>query len=73
MPRISDFRGVSAKAFDKQNNYTLGLKDQGIFPEIDMDKVSKGRGMNITFTIRNARTADESRELLRKFGMPFVK
>jgi large subunit ribosomal protein L5 len=73
MPRISDFRGVSAKAFDKQNNYTLGLKDQGIFPEIDMDKVSKARGMNITFTIRNARTADESRELLRKFGMPFVK
>jgi large subunit ribosomal protein L5 len=73
MPRISDFRGVSAKAFDKQNNYTLGLKDQGIFPEIDMDKVTKARGMNITFTIRNARTQDESRELLRKFGMPFVK
>jgi large subunit ribosomal protein L5 len=73
LPRVSDFRGVSAKAFDKQFNYTLGLKDQGIFPEIDMDKVSKLRGMNITFTIRNARSADESRELLRKFGMPFVK
>lgn len=73
MPRISDFRGVSAKAFDKQNNYTLGLKDQAIFPEIDMDKVSRLRGMNVTFTIRNARTADEARELLRLFGMPFAK
>lgn len=73
MPRISDFRGVSNKAFDKQNNYTLGLKDQSIFPEIDMDKVARMRGMNVTFTIRNARTAEEGRELLRQFGMPFAK
>ncbi|MBI1317883.1 MAG: 50S ribosomal protein L5 [Candidatus Hydrogenedens sp.] len=73
IPRIPDFRGTSVKAFDKQFNYTLGLKEQGIFPEINMDEVGKPRGMNVTFTIKNARSADESRELLRLFGMPFRK
>jgi len=72
MPRIRDFRGVSAKAFDKFGNYTLGLKEQTIFPEIDFDKVLKIRGMNITFVIRNSRSAEESREVLRALGMPFV-
>ena len=73
VPRIADFRGMPTKSFDKQNNYTLGLKEQGIFPEINMDEVSKPRGMNVTFTIKNARSADESRELLRLFGMAFRK
>jgi len=73
MPRIRDFRGVSPKAFDRFGNYTVGLKEQTIFPEIDMEKVAKIRGMNITFVIRNANSADESRALLRKLGMPFAR
>lgn len=73
MPRIRDFRGVSPKGFDRFGNYTLGLREQTIFPEVDQDKVGKVRGMNITFVIKNAETADESRELLRKLGMPFSK
>jgi len=73
MPRIRDFRGVSPKGFDRFGNYTLGLKEQTIFPEIDMEKVAKIRGMNVTFVIRNAKSADESRELLRKLGMPFAR
>lgn len=73
VPRIADFRGMPTKSFDKQNNYTLGLKEQGIFPEINMDDAGKSRGMNVTFTIKNARSADESRELLRLFGMAFRK
>lgn len=73
MPRIRDFRGVSPKGFDRFGNYTLGLKEQTIFPEIDMEKVAKIRGMNVTFVIRNSKSADESRELLRKLGMPFAR
>lgn len=73
IPRIRDFRGVSKKAFDKFGNYTLGVRDQTIFPEVEVDEVAKVRGMNITFVIRNSKSADESRELLRHFGMPFVK
>ena len=73
IPRIRDFRGVSPKSFDKQGNYTLGLKEQTIFPEVDIDAVSRVRGMNVTFVIQNARSADESRNLLRRFGMPFRK
>ena len=73
MPRIRDFRGVSPKGFDRFGNYTLGLKEQTIFPEIDMEKVAKIRGMNVTFVIRNSNSADESRELLRKLGMPFAR
>ncbi len=71
IPRIRDFRGVPANSFDKAGNYTLGLKEQTIFPEISIDNVVKVRGMNITFVISNSRAAEESRELLRKFGMPF--
>lgn len=72
MPRIRDFRGVSAKAFDNYGNYTLGIKEQTIFPEADQDKIERPRGMNITFVVKNSSTADHSRELLRKLGMPFA-
>ena len=71
LPRIRDFRGVSAKGFDKFGNFTLGLREQTIFPEINIDKVTKVRGMNITFVIKNSRSTEESRELLRQMGMPF--
>lgn len=70
IPRIRDFRGVPPNSFDGAGNYTLGLREQTIFPEIDVDAVTRVRGMNITFVIKGARSADESRELLRKFGMP---
>lgn len=72
MPRIRDFRGVSPKAFDKFGNYTLGIKEQTIFPEADQDKIDRPRGMNITFVVKNSISADQSRELLRKLGMPFA-
>ncbi len=71
IPRIRDFRGVPLNSFDKAGNYTLGLREQTIFPEIAIDSVAKVRGMNVTFVISNARSAEESRTLLRKFGMPF--
>lgn len=71
VPRIRDFRGISPKSFDKQGNFTLGLKEQTIFPEVNQDAVAKVRGMNITFVIKNSRSSDESRELLRQMGMPF--
>ncbi len=71
IPRIRDFRGVPPNSFDKHGNYTLGLREQTIFPEINMDSVARPRGMNITFVMSNTPSADESRELLRKFGMPF--
>ena len=70
LPRVRDFRGVSAKAFDGRGNYTLGLKEQIIFPEIDYDKVDKVRGMNIVF-VTSAKTDEEARELLKLMGMPF--
>ncbi len=72
IPRIRDFRGITPKSFDEFGNFTLGLKEQTIFPEINIDKVTRVRGMNITFVIKNAKTAEESRELLRKLGMPFA-
>lgn len=72
MPRIRDFRGVPARSFDKFGNYTLGIREQTIFTEIDFDKVLKVRGMNITFVIKNSSSADQSRDLLRALGMPFV-
>lgn len=72
LPRVRDFRGVSPKAFDQFGNYTLGVRDQTIFPEVDPDKVDKPRGMNITFVVKNSDSADVSRELLRKLGMPFA-
>jgi len=71
MPRIRDFRGVPTDSFDRAGNYTLGLSEQGIFPEIEHDKVPRAQGMDITFVIKNARSADQSKELLRLFGMPF--
>jgi len=70
LPRVRDFRGVSTGAFDGRGNYTLGLKDQLIFPEVDYAKVDKMRGMNVTF-VTSARTDEESRLLLQYLGMPF--
>lgn len=72
IPRIRDFRGVSAKAFDGRGNYNLGLKEQLIFPEIEYDKVDKIRGLNITIAT-SARTDEEARQLLTEMGMPFRK
>jgi large subunit ribosomal protein L5 len=72
LPRVRDFRGVSARAFDGRGNYTLGVKDQLIFPEIDFNKVDKTRGMNISI-VTTANTDEEGRALLRQFGMPFAK
>lgn len=70
LPRVRDFRGVSAKAFDGRGNYSVGLKEQLIFPEIEYDKVDKVRGMNIV-VVTTAKTDEEARELLRLMGMPF--
>jgi large subunit ribosomal protein L5 len=70
LPRVRDFRGVSPKGFDGRGNYTLGLKDQLLFPEIDYMKVDKARGMNISF-VTTAKTDEESRKLLQLLGMPF--
>jgi len=72
LPRVRDFRGVSARAFDGRGNYTLGLRDQLIFPEIDFGKADKARGMNITI-VTSARSDDEAYELLKLMGMPFAK
>ena len=72
LPRVRDFHGVSKKAFDGRGNYTLGIKEQLIFPEIDYDKVSKVRGMDIVI-VTTANTDEEARELLTNFGMPFRK
>ena len=72
LPRVRDFRGVSNKAFDGRGNYTLGIREQIIFPEINYDKVDKIRGMNITFTT-SANTDEEGRALLAAMGMPFRK
>ncbi|HHZ17350.1 MAG TPA: 50S ribosomal protein L5 [Peptococcaceae bacterium] len=72
LPRVRDFRGVSPKAFDGRGNYTLGLKEQLVFPEIDYDKIDKVRGMDIIF-VTTAKTDEESRELLRYLGMPFAE
>ena len=72
LPRVRDFRGVSKKSFDGRGNYTLGVKEQLIFPEIDYDKVSKVRGMDIVI-VTTANSDEEARELLTQFGMPFQK
>jgi len=72
LPRVRDFRGVSPRAFDGRGNYTLGLRDQLIFPEIDFGKADKARGMNITI-VTTAKSDDEAYELLRHLGMPFAK
>ena len=70
LPRVRDFRGVSDKAFDGRGNYTLGIKEQIIFPEIDYDKIDKIKGMNITI-VTSAPTDEEAKFLLRRMGMPF--
>jgi large subunit ribosomal protein L5 len=72
LPRVRDFRGVSANAFDGRGNYALGIKEQVIFPEIEYDKIDKVRGMDIIF-VTTAKTDEEARELLTLFGMPFKK
>lgn len=72
LPRVRDFRGVSDRSFDGRGNYTLGLKEQIIFPEIEYDKVDKLRGMNVTI-VTTARTDAEARALLAALGMPFVR
>jgi len=70
LPRVRDFRGVSPKALDGRGNYTLGIKEQIIFPEVDYDKIDKIKGMNITI-VTTAETDEEARELLARMGMPF--
>jgi len=72
LPRVRDFRGISKKAFDGRGNYTLGIKEQLIFPEINYDKVSKVRGMDIVI-VTTSNTDEEARELLTQIGMPFQK
>ncbi|NLN41501.1 MAG: 50S ribosomal protein L5 [Clostridiales bacterium] len=72
LPRVRDFRGVSEKSFDGRGNYSLGIREQLIFPEIDYDKVEKVRGMDIAF-VTTAKTDEEAREFLRLLGMPFTK
>jgi large subunit ribosomal protein L5 len=72
LPRVRDFKGLSVDAFDGRGNYTMGLKDQLLFPEIDFAKVDKARGMNVTF-VTTARTDDEARSLLAHLGLPFRK
>jgi large subunit ribosomal protein L5 len=70
LPRVRDFRGVSPKAFDGRGNYTIGIREQLIFPEIDFNKVDKLRGMNISI-VTTARTDEHARALLKGLGMPF--
>jgi len=72
LPRLRDFRGVPKKGFDGYGNYTMGLKEQIVFPEIDIDKLDKIRGMDISF-VTTAKNDDEARELLRLLGLPFRK
>lgn len=72
LPRTRDFRGINKKGFDKNGNYTLGVKEQIIFPEIDIDKINKVTGMDITF-VTTANTKEESLALLTEFGLPFMK
>ncbi len=72
LPRVRDFRGINANSFDGKGNYSLGLREQLIFPEIDYDKVDKVRGMDIVF-VTTAKTDEEARELLTMMGAPFAK
>jgi large subunit ribosomal protein L5 len=70
LPRVRDFRGISGKAFDGSGNYSLGIKEQLIFPEIDYDKIDKIKGLNISI-VTSAKTNEEGKELLKLMGMPF--
>jgi len=71
LPRIRDFRGISPNSFDEAGNYTIGITEQSIFPEIDYDRVSRMQGMDITLVIKNVKSKEQARELLKLFGMPF--
>jgi len=71
LPRIRDFRGVSINAFDKAGNYTLGLSEQGIFPEIDYDRLTRTQGMDISFVVKNVKSKEQALLMLKLFGMPF--
>ena len=71
LPRIRDFRGVPSTSFDNAGNYTLGLSEQNIFPEIEYDRITRTQGMDIVFVIKNSKSSAHSQELLRLFGMPF--
>ncbi len=71
LPRIRDFRGISPDSFDEAGNYTMGITEQSIFPEIEYDKVNRMQGMDITFVIKNVKSKEQARELLKLFGMPF--
>lgn len=73
IPRIRDFRGLSLKAFDGFGNYTMGIREQIVFPEIDYDEVYKISGMNIAFVIKNSKSREASIELLRELGLPFAR
>ncbi|MFH0856238.1 MAG: 50S ribosomal protein L5 [Candidatus Omnitrophota bacterium] len=73
LPRIRDFRGVSLDAFDKAGNYTLGLSEQGIFPEMEYDKLSRTQGMDITIVIKRVRSKEDARLILKLFGVPFCR
>ena len=72
LPRIRDFRGISPRGFDGHGNYSMGVSDQSIFPEIELDKVKRTQGMDITF-VTTAKTNDEAKDTLTKLGMPFAK
>ena len=71
LPRVHDFRGISPRGFDEAGNFSFGLSEQNIFPEIDSDKIARPQGMDITLVIRNAKSRDEAYELLTLFGVPF--
>ena len=72
LPRVRDFRGTPTKGFDGRGNYTIGIKENIVFPEIEIDKIDKIRGLDITF-VTSAKTDDEARSLLRHLGLPFRK
>lgn len=71
LPRIRDFRGVPLHSFDKAGNYSLGLTEQNIFPEIEVDRITRTQGMDIVFVIKNSKSSEQSKELLKLFGIPF--
>ncbi|MCK9571901.1 MAG: 50S ribosomal protein L5 [Candidatus Omnitrophica bacterium] len=73
LPRLRDFRGISTKAFDQAGNYSLGLSEQGIFPEIEYDRITRPQGMDITFVIKNVKNNEQAKLLLECFGMPFSR
>jgi len=73
LPRIRDFRGISPEGFDRAGNFSMGITEQTIFPEIDYDKINRSQGMDITFCIKNAVNKERSKELLKLFGMPFAQ